>query len=87
MLMTVCLEQTLLMKLFSYINSNSKRYPSTQILHYKATQYIIATYPFNDDLLRHASFWNRVNIGFDSVEYFVSCYPHLHGLTVPREIN
>ena len=52
--------------------------------------YIIATYPSNDDLLRHASFLNfenRVNIGFDSVEYFVSRYPHLHGLTVPREIE
>ena len=42
------------------------------------------------DLLDHASFLNfekRMNIGFDSVEYFVSRNPHLHGLTAPKEME
>lgn len=48
------------------------------------------TYPLNDELLCHASFLNfekRTNVGFDSIEYFVTRYPHLHALTIPREME
>ena len=33
------------------------------------------------------NFEKRINIGSDFVEYFVSRYPHLHGLTVPKEME
>ena len=54
------------------------------------TQYIIRTYPWNDEILMHARFVNferRDQISFDSVQFFVHHCPHLHHLTSPGEVK
>ena len=54
------------------------------------TQYIIKMYPLNDEILKHARFVNferRDQISFDSVQFFVHRFPHLHSLTSPGEVE
>ena len=63
-------------------NSEMKRfYNGVRIFYTTATQYIINTYPVKDEILMHARFVNfekRDQISFDSVQFFVHHFPHLH---------
>lgn len=57
----------------------SKFYRGVRQFYVKSTEYIIATYPMKDDLLRHARFLNfekRISSGFDSIEihYYMLCH-------------
>lgn len=72
-------------------NSEMKRcYKGVRIFYTTATQYIIKTYPLKDEILMHARFVNfekRDQISFDSVQFFVHHFPHLHNLTSPGEVE
>ena len=72
-------------------NSEVNKFYSGVLKFYTiAAQYILATYPLNDDVLYHAkllNFESREDIEFDSLEYFIERFPHLHELRSPREID
>lgn len=68
-----------------------KFYNGVRQFYIRSVQYIIVTYPLNDDLLRHARFLNfekRSSVCFDAIEYFIHRYRFLlHPLTAPREME
>ena len=67
----------------------SKFYCGVRNFYIKSVDYVIATYPIGEDLLRHAQFLNfekRTSVDFNSVEYFVNRYSFLHVLTSPNEM-
>ena len=66
----------------------SKFYSGVRDFYTTAIQYIKDTYPLSDPFLQHAklvNFQDREEICFDSVEYFISRFPHLSALNTPRE--
>ncbi len=69
----------------------TKFYSGVCQFHRRAAEYIKATFPLNDGVLRHAKFLDaqfldvekKEEVTFDSVEYFVHHFPHLHALRTP----
>ncbi len=68
----------------------TKFYSGVRRFYTRAAEYIKATFPLNDAVLRHAKFLDvekKEEVTFDSVEYFVHRFPHLHALRTPQELD
>ena len=67
-----------------------KFFTGVRSFYVATTRSILATYPLKDDVLKHAKFIDferRKRCTFQSVEYFVSLFPHLDSLKAPKEME